>query len=122
MYLIRNSEVFGLGARQLLLVALVARYHRRASPQSAHEAYSTLSLDERVAVSQLSAILRVAIALDEARQQRIDAFEISWEAGSMVITVPNIDDLSIEQLAMSQHGSLFEEVFGATVLLRSVRR
>ncbi|MAV35737.1 MAG: exopolyphosphatase [Planctomycetaceae bacterium] len=122
MYLIRNSEVFGLGARQLLLVALVARYHRRASPQSAHEAYSTLSLDERVAVSQLAAILRVAIALDEARQQRIDAFEISWEAGSMVITVPNIDDLSIEQLAMSQHGSLFEEVFGATVLLRSVRR
>ena len=78
-------------------------------------------MDERVAVSQLAAILRVAIALDEARQQRIDQFEISWESGNMVITVPNVDDLSIEQLAMSQHVSLFEEVFGATVLLRPVR-
>ena len=121
MYLIRNSEVFGLGSRQLLLVALVARYHRRASPQPNHDVYGNLPLDERVAVSQLAAILRVAIALDEARQQRIEEFTIDWDGGKLVITVPRIEDLSIEQLAMSQHASLFEEVFGARVVLRSVR-
>jgi len=33
LYLIRNSELFGLGKKDLLLAALVARYHRRASPQ-----------------------------------------------------------------------------------------
>jgi exopolyphosphatase/guanosine-5'-triphosphate,3'-diphosphate pyrophosphatase len=65
--------------------------------------------------------LRVAIALDEARQKRIEEFTIDWDGGKLVITVPRIEDISIEQLAMSQHASLFEEVFGARVVLRSVR-
>ena len=43
MYLIRNSELFGLGQQQIQLVALIARYHRRASPQQQHDAYSSLS-------------------------------------------------------------------------------
>ena len=33
MYLISNSELFGLGHSNLQLVALVARYHRRAVPK-----------------------------------------------------------------------------------------
>ena len=31
MYIIRNSELFGLSLRDLLLVALIVRYHRRSS-------------------------------------------------------------------------------------------
>ena len=60
LYLIRNSELFGLGKKDLLLAALVARYHRRASPQPTHEGYATLDRDERVAVAKMAAILRVA--------------------------------------------------------------
>jgi exopolyphosphatase/guanosine-5'-triphosphate,3'-diphosphate pyrophosphatase len=36
----------------------------------------------------------------------------------MVIAIPNVDDLSLEQLALRQNGSLFEEVFGMPLLLR----
>ncbi len=71
MYLIRNSELFGLSRRDLLLVSLVARYHRRSSPQPEHEGYATLDRSDRVAVAKLAAILRIAIALDETRAQRI---------------------------------------------------
>jgi exopolyphosphatase/guanosine-5'-triphosphate,3'-diphosphate pyrophosphatase len=119
MYLIRNSELFGLGRRDVLLVALVARYYRRASPQPDHEGYSTLGRDGRVTVAKLAAMLRVAVALDESRSQRITDFECQREEGRLVISIPNAEDLSLEQLAIRQNGELFEEVFGMPLLLRT---
>lgn len=122
MYLIRNSEIFGLGKRFLLLVALVARYHRRASPQPGHEGYATLNREERVAVAKMAALLRVAVALDESRSQRLHDFTCSVEDSRLVISIPREEDLSLEQLALKQNGSLFEEVFGLRVLLRIARQ
>jgi exopolyphosphatase/guanosine-5'-triphosphate,3'-diphosphate pyrophosphatase len=121
LYLIRNSEIFGLGKRNLLLVALVARYHRRASPQPMHEGYATLTRDERVAVAKMAALLRVAVALDESRSQRIHDFTCAVEGSRLVISIAQAEDLSLEQLALRQNGSLFEEVFGLRVLLRISR-
>jgi exopolyphosphatase / guanosine-5'-triphosphate,3'-diphosphate pyrophosphatase len=118
MYLIRNSELFGLGRKDVLLVALVARYYRRASPQPDHEGYATLGRDDRVAVAKMAAILRVAIALDESRSQRITDFDCQQADGRLVITIPNADDLSLEQLSLRQNGALFEEVFGMALFLR----
>jgi exopolyphosphatase/guanosine-5'-triphosphate,3'-diphosphate pyrophosphatase len=121
MYLIRSSEIFGIGKRNLLLVALTARYHRRASPQPMHEGYAMLTRDERVAISKMAAMLRVAVALDESRSQRIRDFTCGVEGSRLVISIPQADDLSLEQLALQQNGSLFEEVFGLRVLLRISR-
>jgi exopolyphosphatase/guanosine-5'-triphosphate,3'-diphosphate pyrophosphatase len=121
LYLIRNSELFGLGKRDLLLAAMVARYHRRASPQATHEGYNTLDRDERVAVAKMAAILRLADALDESRSQRIHELSCSREGGRLVISIPLVEDLSLEQLALKQNGALFEETFGLPVLLRMSR-
>jgi exopolyphosphatase / guanosine-5'-triphosphate,3'-diphosphate pyrophosphatase len=118
MYLIRHSELFGLGRKDHLLAGLVARYHRRASPQPTHEGYNALDRHERVAVAQLAAMLRVAIALDDSRSQRIHDLSCETENNRLVISIPLVEDLSLEQLALKQNGSLFEETFGMPVLLR----
>ena len=121
LYLIRNSELFGLGKKELLLAALVARYHRRASPQPTHEGYSTLDREGRVTVAKLAAILRVADALDESRSQRIHELVVQRERDRLVIAIPLVEDLSLETLALKQNGALFEETFGVSVLLRMLR-
>ncbi len=36
LYIINNSEIFGLSRKDVRLVGLVARYHRRASPKPTH--------------------------------------------------------------------------------------
>lgn len=118
MYMIQNSELFGLSERDLLLVSLVARYHRRASPKPSHQGYATLDRNSRVAVSKMAAILRIADALDHSRSQRISEVECLHEDGKLVISVPHVDDLSLEQLAMKQNGTLFDEIYGMPVLLR----
>ena len=118
MYLIRHSELFGLGEKEQLLVALVARYHRRASPQPNHEGYSSLEREDRITVSKLAAILRIAIALDESRSGRVSDLTCRIEDERVVIYMADVDDVSLEQLAVRQHGGLFDEVFGRSVLLR----
>ena len=118
MYLIRNSELFGLGRRDMLMTSLVARYHRRASPQPNHEGYGTLPRSERVAVAKLAAILRIAIALDDTRSQRVKDFQCVLKDNQLAIVVPQVFDLSLEQIAMKQARSLFEDVFGLRVVLR----
>lgn len=122
MYLILNSNLFGLSKLDLLLVALVARYHRRASPKSIHEGYANLDRSHRVAVTRMSAVLRLADALDRSHSQRVTDVRCQIDDGRLVIAIPKVDDLSLEQLAVMQKGPLFEETFGMQVLLRASRR
>lgn len=117
-YLILNSELFGLSLRDLRLVALVARYHRRASPKSTHTPYSNLSREDRVIVSKLASILRVAVALDRSDSQRIKDLSCQVDQGRFVISVPGVRDFSLEQAALIETVNLFEETYGVSVLLR----
>jgi len=118
LYLISHSEMFGMSRLDHLLVALTARYHRRANPSPSHQGFANLDRDQRGAVAKMAAILRVAIALDESRSQRIRELQCTHEGGRFVIYIPGAADLSVEQLAIKQSGSLFEEVFGTKVFLR----
>lgn len=121
-YLIIHSDLFGLSRRDLMLSAMVARYHRRASPKPTHQGYAVLTNEERVLVRQLSALLRVADALDRSRSQRIRDIECEVRERQFVIRIPRMADLAIEQLALKQKGPLFEEIFGMQVVLRPLQR
>jgi len=121
MYLIRNSELFGLSRKEVLLVALVARYHRRSSPQPQHDGYSGLDRNERIVVSKLAAILRLATALDDSRSQRINDIQCRVSGKKLVITASGVEDVSLEQLALRQSGNLFEETYGMPTQIRAMR-
>lgn len=119
LYLIRHSELFGLSQGDLMLIGLVARYHRRASPQPSHEGYSTLDQSKRVMVSKLAAILRLAIALDDTRSGRIREVQCRRDPKEFVIKAIGVDDVSLEQVAMRESSGLFRDTFGLPVLLRA---
>ncbi len=74
---------------------------------------------DRVAVAKLAAILRLAIALDESRSQRISSIKCRLENNRLIIVATGVDDVSLEQLALRQTGNLFEEIFGFPVQIRS---
>lgn len=118
MYLIQHSELFGLGAGDLMLVAMVARYHRRATPKPNHDGYAILNREHRIAVAKMAAILRVADALERSHSQRVRSIDVSRQDGRLVITVPDVDDLSLEQMALRQKGDMFQQIYGLKVVLR----
>jgi exopolyphosphatase/guanosine-5'-triphosphate,3'-diphosphate pyrophosphatase len=117
-YLISSSELFGLRKRELELIANIARYHRRAMPQRSHAQFVALDRDERMVVSKLAAILRVANALDKDHSQKTLELMISREGDQVVLTASNISDLTMGRLALASRSDFFAEVFGKKVILR----
>ena len=116
MYLILNSELFGLRKTDLMLVA---RYHRRASPKPAHQGYAALNRERRLTVAKLAALLRLADALERSHSQRAHKIRCTHEDGRLVISVPHVNDVSLKQLVLKQKGPLFEEIFGVQIMLRA---
>lgn len=118
MYLIENSELFGLSKNDLHIIALTARYHRRSSPKPEHIEYMSLDNASRLTVLKLAAILRIADALDRSHSQRIKIVSCLRSDNSCVITLADVDDITLEQLSIMNKGILFEEVYGMRVVLQ----
>lgn len=116
-YLILNSEVFGLDRMDVTIVALVARYHRHSGPVLDHPSYAALSVDDRIRVTKLAALLRVADALERTHAQRVSQIEIRREGGKLRLRLPGLADAAVERLAMASKADLFEQVFGLSVVI-----
>ncbi|MCA9138127.1 MAG: Ppx/GppA family phosphatase [Planctomycetales bacterium] len=119
LYIIKNSELFGLSRSELLQVGLVARYYRRATPQPTHTEYMSLDRETRVMVGKLAAILRMATALDDTRTSRIREVDCSVDSKRLLIKIPGVQDVSLEQIAMKLQSNLFRDVYGLPVVLRA---
>jgi exopolyphosphatase/guanosine-5'-triphosphate,3'-diphosphate pyrophosphatase len=121
-YLISSSELFGLRKRELELIANIARYHRRALPQRSHVSFVSLDRDERMIVSKLAAILRVANALDKDHSQNIMDLKIGREGDQIALMAHNISDLAMGRLALVSRSDFFTEVFGKKIILREAAK
>ena len=116
-YLILNSEIFGLDRLDVTIVALVARYHRHSGPVLEHRAYANLAVKDRIRVSKLAALLRVADALERTHEQRVSEIVFRRERDRLRLRLPGLGDTAVERLAMASKGDLFEKVFGLTVTI-----
>jgi exopolyphosphatase/guanosine-5'-triphosphate,3'-diphosphate pyrophosphatase len=120
-YLIRSHDLVGLSRAEREVVALVARYHRRAHPASTHEEYSGLPRTDRLRVAKLAAILRVADALDREHLAKIARIELRLgKHGADIVptlTDPSEPNIALETWAVQQKSSLWKEVFGSPVRL-----
>ena len=116
-YIILNSEVFGLDRLDVTIVALVARYHRHSGPRLDHPSYAALTTEDRIRVSKLAALIRVADALERTHAQRVSQLEIRRESGKLRLRLPGLADAAVERLAMASKGDLFEQVFGLAVVI-----
>ncbi len=117
-YLIENSDLFGLTRKDTRRVALIARYHRRAIPKPTHPGYAELNRADRLGITKLAAILRVADALDQNHMQQIKDITFSRHRGQLIVHVAGVEDLTLERLAMQQKGLLFADTYGMEIELR----
>ncbi len=65
-YLIRHAGLRGFSPREIELIAVVARYHRRSVPKPSHPEFMALPAPDRRLASRLAGVLRVADGLDRA--------------------------------------------------------
>ena len=118
MYIIKNSELFGVDHDQLNLIAVIARYHRKAIPCVEHKEFSSLNQNDQIIVSKLASILRISDALDRRHSQRINKISIEIDSSDIKLFTSNVSDISIEQLAMNKKAKMFEKIFGKKIQLK----
>lgn len=117
LYLISNTEVFGLTRSELLIVAHVARYHRRSAPKPSHAEFMALPREDRIVVSKLAALLRIADALDRTHGREALKFTCLRRGEELVIRVHGVSDLTLERRALAEKADLFEDLHGLIVRL-----
>jgi exopolyphosphatase/guanosine-5'-triphosphate,3'-diphosphate pyrophosphatase len=110
-YLIRKAALAGFSAEEVLIVALVARYHRGAFPRRRHEGFGDLSHRDRERVRRLAALLRIADGLDRSRAGLIRDVDSQVRNGKVVLEIDPAGDPELEIIAALRRGDLFRRVF-----------
>ncbi len=117
-YLIRNGELLGYNETEIEIIANIARYHRKSPPKKKHESYrNLLHKEHRTMVNQLSAILRLAVALDRRQIGAISHVQCEYipnfKEFKMLIFPSLIDDeCALEMWSLDYKKGVFEEEFG----------
>jgi exopolyphosphatase/guanosine-5'-triphosphate,3'-diphosphate pyrophosphatase len=76
-YLIRHGELLGYSQTEHLMVAAIARYHRRSLPKKRHESWQLITgREQRRCVAGMALLLRLAAALDRRPAAVIDAIRV----------------------------------------------
>lgn len=116
-YLIRYGELLGYTEAEIDVIANIARYHRKSPPKKKHPNLQNLTKQQRSIVSQLSAILRVAVALDRRRIGAIRDLSIECDLATRECnltffpTDPN-DECELECWSLDYKKAVFEAEFG----------
>jgi exopolyphosphatase/guanosine-5'-triphosphate,3'-diphosphate pyrophosphatase len=110
-HLIQNAELQGWTAREVELIANVARYHRKAAPKQRHGNFRRLERADRRQVRRLAAILRVADGLDRTHTQRITAVGVEPGRGAVRLILAAETDPQVERWDADRKAGLFAKVF-----------
>jgi exopolyphosphatase/guanosine-5'-triphosphate,3'-diphosphate pyrophosphatase len=101
-YLVKNGDLRGFEPEEAEVIALVTRYHRRATPARKHAGYRNLPGPLRRTVRILSAFLRLAETLDRSRHGVVRKIEIKERAGELRLHVYAVDDSELEVWAANR--------------------
>ena len=118
--LIMHAERLHLAPRERLLVALVSRYHRSRGPRKKHEAFATLSNEDRALVRRLSGILRIADGLDRGYTSAVEKVTIEVCPTRLTIRpAPRFSgaDLALESWSATQLGDVLAKVLQREVVV-----
>jgi exopolyphosphatase/guanosine-5'-triphosphate,3'-diphosphate pyrophosphatase len=111
-YLIKNGDLRGFEPDEIDTIALVARYHRSATPKRRHAVLQEVSGKRRRIVRTLAAILRLAESLDRSHSQAIGHIELHDRQDDALLRVRAEGDAELELWAASRHAAPFERLIG----------
>ncbi|MDJ0600524.1 MAG: Ppx/GppA phosphatase family protein [Crocosphaera sp.] len=120
-YLIRNAELLGFTEIEIETIANIARYHRKSTPKKKHDSYSKLPDNYRKRIKQLSAMLRIAVALDRRQIGAIQEIHCKYDKEYKKLHLHLIpsnpkDDCALELWNLDYKKVVFEELFDVKIV------
>jgi len=101
------------------MIALMARYHRKADPSVDHAEFAALPERERTALRKLAGILRVADGLDRAHLSTVQDLDVTYDSNVICIKLHAYRDCGTEMWGAERKAQLFESVFSKRLNLQA---
>lgn len=120
-YIMQANPLIGLTKAQNEIVANVMRYHRKAMPGVQDENFRALSSKDRLVVIKLSALLRLADAMDVSHKRRVKDVSMKQVRNRWLLKLEGEEGLSLETWALEKRRSLFQDVFGMKLEIEAQR-
>jgi exopolyphosphatase/guanosine-5'-triphosphate,3'-diphosphate pyrophosphatase len=104
-YLIKHGDLRGFDPDEVEQIALIARYHRQATPKKSHPEFGALDRDARRTVRLLSAMLRLAEGLDRSHAQVVTDLSATIHKHEVAIHLSARSDAELELWAAARHAA-----------------
>jgi exopolyphosphatase/guanosine-5'-triphosphate,3'-diphosphate pyrophosphatase len=114
-YLIKNGDLRGFDPQEIEVIALIARYHRQATPKKSHEGYGDLRGSLRRTVKTLSAMVRLAEGLDRSHAQAIEGIDLYPRGDDYLARLRATGDAELELWAAHRHVAPLEALLGKPI-------
>lgn len=110
--IIRGMDLFGLSSDEVLEVAMVAGSISDGLSQESAPELDALAQPERIVVSKLSAIFRLANAMDKSHLEKLKNIKISLDEDRLLIRAETSSNTLLERWSFEESARFFKEVFG----------
>lgn len=114
--LIREALWQALTPEEIELVALIARYHRKAIPQPEHEDFQALSAQSQNSVMILGGILRLADALDRTHTRKIEHAVMMDHQAALIVEVKPTGPWKAEREMFAAKSDMLRTALGREIL------
>lgn len=110
--LVRSEEILGLSDKDLKIVASIVRYHGEEIPREEHSSYRGLSYSNKIIVSKLAAILKLAESLCISPINKFHKVHINMDENKIYFSIEAYKDITLENWLFQNKSEFFEEVLG----------
>ena len=115
-YLISNAELLGFTREEIEVIALIARYHRKSMPKATDAGMRELGKDLARTVEMMSAIIRVADALDRTHYGVVHHLRVTVGRAAIKINLTTgANDAELEVWEAERRSRLLEELLGRKI-------
>jgi len=114
--LILAGELPEFTPEERLVVANIARYHRKALPAEKHDHFAQLPPAARDTVRRLAALLRIADGLDRAHENAVSSLEAVQTGPDLwTLAIHGNGDLTFAAWGAERKADLFQQVYGVAL-------
>ncbi|MDO4522278.1 MAG: exopolyphosphatase [Eubacteriales bacterium] len=116
--IIMSTEIIGLSLRERQIIANVVKFNTKEMHYEDTVNCLGMNPEEYLLIMKLTAILRVANALDRSHKQKFDAVRLSIKERELIIQVDTREDITLERGLFPPKAEFFEEVFHIRPVIR----
>ena len=108
----------GFSNRDMNIIANVVLYHSGLTPSPYDEGYKILSNNDKMIVSKLAAILKLAESMDIAHKQKFSKVEILTSGDELVFKLTATQDILLEEWNFESSANFFQSVMGCKPVIK----